>query len=105
MALQYESFHVGALVRLKGTFTNAAGLPIDPTAVSIFVTDPAGTTTEYTYGEEGTVVKESSGVYYQDVSITNLPGTWYWRAQSTGTGQAAAERRFDVIRPYAYSED
>lgn len=104
MALQYESFHVGALVRLKATFTNAT-LPIDPAAVSIFVADPAGDVTEYTYGGEGTIVKESPGVYYLDFSIPDQPGIWYWRAQSTGTGQAAKERRFDVIQPHARPQE
>jgi len=92
MASEYDN---GDLVRVTGTFTNAAGAAVDPTAVLFKVKAPNGQTTTYTYGTDAALVKESTGVYYVDVNA-NQSGKWRVRWYSTGTGQAATEDFFTV---------
>jgi len=89
------SYDVGDVVRCTGTFTTAAGVATDPTAVNFKVRTPAGTVTTYVYGTDAELVKASTGVYTVDVPLTTT-GTWAYRFYSTGTGQAAAEATFWV---------
>lgn len=93
--MSVNTYQLGDLVRCSGPFTNAAGTAIDPTAVLFEVKDPAGTLTTYTYGTDAELVRDSAGNYHVDVDA-NLPGTWYYRFYSTGTGQAADEASFIV---------
>jgi hypothetical protein len=85
----------GDLVRITGTFTTAAGVATDPTAVLFSIKNPAGTTTTYTYGTDAQLVKSTTGIYYVDVNV-NAVGTWYYKFYSTGTGQSASEGLFFV---------
>jgi RPA family protein len=87
------TYDKGDLVRVTGTFTNAAGTAIDPTMVKFQVLNPAGTTTTYTYGVDAALVKSAVGVYYVDISA-DVTGIYYYRFYSTGTGQAADEGQF-----------
>jgi hypothetical protein len=91
------SYDIGDVVRCTGTFTTAAGVATDPTAVNFRVKTPAGTVTTYVYGTDAELVKASTGVYYVDVSLT-MAGSWTYRFYSTGVGQAAAEATFWVNR-------
>ena len=78
----------GDLLRVTGTFTNAAGTAVDPTAVILKHRNPAGTTTTLTYALSQ-LTKSATGIYYADVDIT-ASGVWYFKFSSTGTGQAAS---------------
>jgi hypothetical protein len=80
---------LGDMVRVKGTWTDAAGAPVAPTAVTLTVKNPAGVATT------PALTNPSAGVYYADVDA-NVVGTWCFRFRSTGSGQAAAEGRFYV---------
>lgn len=86
-------YDIGDLVRITGTFTNSAGVVIDPTTVLFKHKDPSGNKTTLTYGVDSAVVRTSTGVYYVDLSVDEV-GTWYYRWQSTGTGQSAGETYF-----------
>lgn len=88
-------YDLGDLVRVTTTFTTAAGVAVDPTAVFLAVKNPAGTTTTYTYGISAGLIKSAAGVYYLDVDA-NAAGYWFYRWYSTGTGQAAAQNAFKV---------
>ena len=96
-----NTYDLGDLIRCSGPFTNAAGAPIDPTGVNVSIREPGGTVTIYVYGTDSEVVKDSAGNYHIDVNA-NAPGRWYYRWWSTGTGQAADENWFQVMRPQAY---
>lgn len=87
----------GAKVTVSAEFTdpNSSDDPLDPTAVMLDVRDPAGVVTTYTYGVGATVSKDSTGNYSADLSV-DLPGKWWYRWYSTGTGQAAKEDCFTV---------
>ncbi len=90
-----ETFSVGDLVRVDGSFTNAAGTAVDPTAVFAQYRDPSGNVVALTYGADAALVRDSTGVYHVDVDADEA-GTWYYRFHSTGTGQAAGWSSFYV---------
>lgn len=83
-------YDVGDLVRVSGAFTDIDDEDIDPTTVTFKFTDPSGNTTAYVYGTDPEVVNPSKGHYHVDVSLDEA-GTWYYRWESGGTGQAAEE--------------
>jgi hypothetical protein len=83
-------YDVGDLVRCSATFTDQDDTAVDPTGIAFKVKTPAGVTTTYTYGTDAALVRDSTGNYHVDVSMT-AAGLWPYRWASTGTGQAAAE--------------
>lgn len=93
-----STYAKGALVRVTGAFTTAAGTAQDPATVKVTVRKPNGQVSTYTYGTDAAVVKDSTGNYHLDVDA-NLPGRWVYRWFSTGAGQAADEEHFDVTDP------
>lgn len=90
-------YEIGALVRLTGTFTdpNNDDAAIDPTNVLLDVKEPGKDVTSYTYGVGGTIVKDSTGAYHADISVSTA-GRWWYRWYSTGTAQTADEESFIV---------
>lgn len=90
------SYHVGDLIRVAAVFTNVAGTAVDPTAVFVKYKDPGGTVTTLTYGVDAALVRDSAGNYHVDIDADEA-GTWTYRFFSTGTGQAANEKRFTVL--------
>lgn len=86
-------YDLGDLVRVSGTFKTQAGAAIDPSTVSFEFRRPDGTVTSYAY--PATIVRDSLGTYHVDIDA-NAPGTWRYRWESTGTGQAAEEGAFVV---------
>lgn len=87
-------FDVGDLVRCSAVFNDGAA-DVDPSTVTFKVKTPSGAVTTYVYNTDVQLVKDSTGNYHVDVSAT-APGEWAVRYSSTGTGQAAGERRFRV---------
>ena len=86
-----NSYDIGSLVQLTGTFKNTAGTLTDPTSVTCTVKDPAGTVTT------PATTKSSTGVYTADVDLTNAAaGVWWYRFAGTGACQAAEESSFYV---------
>lgn len=72
------------LATLTNTFA-VDGTPMDPTTISLEVTDPAGTATTYTYAANQ-ITKTSTGVYAKDIPCT-IAGTWAF--EWTGTVAAS----------------
>lgn len=81
-------YHKGQKIRLTGTFT-LAGVDMDPTAVTLKVKDPAGTTSTYTYAL-AQVAKSATGIYYKDISI-DASGSWHYSWIGTGSVEAVDE--------------
>jgi hypothetical protein len=72
------------------------GAAIDPTVVKFKVKNPnTNVITEYTYGTDAELVKDSTGNYHVDVSAL-VSGYWYYRFFATGTGESAEEHYFEV---------
>lgn len=88
-----NTYDIGDLVRLTGTFTDATGALADPTVVLAEVRP-------YVDGVYGTVVpitpvRESTGVYHADYSPATA-GAYLYRIEGTGAVQQAAEGAFLV---------
>ena len=90
-----NTWTLGSVVRVTGTFTNSSGTAIDPTSVFFKFKTPKGTITSYTYGADAELVKSTTGIYYVDITTT-MAGTWFVRFSSTATGAAAEEDEFNV---------
>lgn len=71
-------------VTLTNTFT-VSGVATDPTTISLAVTNPAGTTTTYTFAG-GTITKVGTGIYSKSITADSVG---LWRYVWTGTGTAA----------------
>ncbi len=89
-----NSYPIGAVVRCKGTFTQNS-TAIDPTTVQFKQRTSAGTITTYTYGTDSQLVKDGTGLYHVDVSVT-AGGVWSYRFVGTGNAAAANEAEFFV---------
>ncbi len=89
MANHYD---VGNLVRVSCEF-KVHGALADPTGVVAKFETPANADTTYTYGVDGALVKDATGRYHFDIDVT-AAGTWTYRFNGTGTGQAAIEGTF-----------
>lgn len=83
----------GATVRLQATF-KVSGTETDPNTVTLKVKDPSGTTTSYTYAA-GELTKDSTGVYYKDVTPDDV-GAWTYRFIGTGAAAGVDEATFEV---------
>lgn len=89
--------NIGQKVRLTGTFRNQ-GSTADPTAVTLLILAPDGTTSSYTYAA-AQIVKDATGIYHMDYTVPSSDasvGSWYWRMAGTGTITAVEEGSFDV---------
>lgn len=84
---------IGTTVRAAVTFTMADGTPADPTTVVCHVLPPTGAAQTYTYGAGGQVVRESVGVYYVDLHMTQ---PYTWRVKFVGTGTVSAAVTGDI---------
>lgn len=93
-----NTYTEGELVKCTGTFTDEDGVAQDPTGVRFVQENPTGASTEYVFGTDIEVVKDSTGVYHVNVDTTGHPGTWKYRFYGTGTGQAAGQLKFKVMR-------
>lgn len=90
---------LGDLVRVTAAFTDPDDddSAFDPDSVRLSVREPDGTVTTYVYGVDALIEKDSVGNYYADIDA-EAPGVWYYHWHSTGDGQAASEKRFQVRR-------
>lgn len=88
-------YTVGQLVRCIGTFTDTTDEKHNPTAVSVKVVNPSGTSTTYVYGTDAALVNDSTGIYHIDISPTT-EGRWWYQFAATGTGQTAEKNYFEV---------
>jgi hypothetical protein len=89
-------FYEGQTIRLSGTFTNAAGTLVDPTAVVITVRDPTGAITT------PAVTKDSTGAYHADITATlgDTDQVWAWSMEGHGHEPAARVQRIQsAARP------
>lgn len=80
-------------VVLTVSFT-VAGTATDPTAVSLVVTDPAGTASTYTYAL-AQITKTSTGIYTKTVTADSV-GVWSYVWTGTGTAADVQDGTFTV---------
>ena len=94
------TYYEGELVRVRAIFKTQAGVLIDPNIVNLSHRDPFPTTRILVYLTDVEVIRDSEGNYHVDIDA-NLPGLWTYRWWSTGLGQAAVERTFNVTAAVA----
>lgn len=82
-------------VELKGTFRDDEEALADPTTVTLYVLDPAGTLSTYTYAE-AQITRDSLGVFLKNI-VLNASGAWYYRFKGTGAVATAGWERISVI--------
>ena len=80
-----SNFIVGDVARLSVSILDVAGVPSDPSSLSLVVQSPGGTTT-YT----DAIVKDSVGNYHFDLPL-DYAGSYGYRWQSVGTNRGAIE--------------
>ena len=99
-----STYDIGDIVRAIGTFTDTGGAVGDPTTVQFAYTVPSSTAlstgnsftrTSTASGAVDSINKESTGVYFVDITATG-GGLYETRFTSTGTLQASGESWFSV---------
>lgn len=91
-----NTYSLGDRVRTSVVFRRLSDAAvIDPDVVKMSFITPAGVVTTYVYNTDDEIVRDATGEYHADVSLTEK-GTWYYRWFSTGDGQAANEERLEV---------
>ena len=92
-----NSYFLGALVRVTGTFTDANLVAVDPTIVRFKYRKPgSATTVTLVYLTDASLVRTGAGVYYVDLDA-DTAGNWSYRWEGTGTYQCATENQFNVL--------
>ena len=72
------------------TATNESGTIVEPSVVSVWVRNPAGTKTTYVYGDESGKIIKTAEKKYQIVLDFDTAGFWWIGCYSTGTNKAAS---------------
>jgi len=88
-----NTYDVGDVVRITGTFTNASGTAIDPSTVTGKYKDPSGNITT-----DNAPTNSATGVYYFDV-VVDESGKWYYEIRGFASGpvaNGAAQGYFNV---------
>jgi hypothetical protein len=89
-------FTIGTLVTVTVQFTNDAGLPADPSAITFLQRDPTGAVVTM---DESDATNPAVGTWVWTASRPfDLPGTWRWRAVGTAGVVAAVERTASVAK-------
>lgn len=89
------TYQIGKRVRSSVVFRDVAGAATDPSTVVFKVRTPSGSETTYTYGVDAAVVKDATGTYHVDVTLTAAK-RWSFRWNGTGALIAASETSIEV---------
>jgi hypothetical protein len=84
------------ILRITAEFRDNAGDLADPTTVEFSYRVDHGTVTEYKYGEDVEVVRDSLGVFYIDITLS-VSGTWAYHFIGGGAIENAIEDTFRVL--------
>jgi hypothetical protein len=90
-------YDINQLIRYTATFTNAAGVPTDPTTIYLHISlrTPAATTS-YQFGVDSGLIRDSAGVYHKDI-VPPGPGIVIWRWEGNGAVQTGAQDAIEVM--------
>lgn len=81
---------VNTEVRLEARFFDDSDTDTDPDTVKLYLIDPNGTQTTYTYSTDDEMGRTDTGDYYCDVT-PNMSGRWFWRWEATGSSTTVAQ--------------
>lgn len=85
---------IGSTIRIFGTLL-VNDVPTDPTSLRIEIEDPTGTITNYEYGTDPEVVRDSVGQFHFDLQLTQY-GTWLFRWYSNSSLTAFQDGEIEV---------
>lgn len=80
--MSINRYTVGKVARISGAFTDADGVAVDPSTVTLKYRPPGGPVVTKTLGAGG-VVRDDTGAFHYDVDL-NAPGRWTYRWEATG---------------------
>lgn len=94
-----QVYDIGDRRKLSCEIRNESGVLTDPTTLVFTMREPDGTITDYLYGTDAELVKDSVGVYhvYWDCA---LAGIHRWRLEADGAVVVAEEALFNVRRSH-----
>lgn len=91
-----DVLEVGEISTLTGHFYDADGTPTDPSGITLTITSPDGTVTDYVGGVDLALTNPAVGVWTLDLVVT-AAGVWTYRF--TGTGAVVAgETRYLLVQ-------
>jgi uncharacterized protein YfaS (alpha-2-macroglobulin family) len=90
-----NTYLIGAVVKLTGTFTDLDGDAIDPDTVTLRIKEPDGTITVYVYSTDLELVRDGVGEYHVDWAADQA-GEYCFRFEGTGVAQAVNEKQFEI---------
>lgn len=88
----------GDRVRMEGAFVDSNSDPADPGEVYLEIRLPDKTTETYQYGVDAALVKDSTGSYHLDYTVS-ATGSYRYRWYSLVSGITADTGVFYVILP------
>jgi hypothetical protein len=91
-----NEYDLGDTIRLTGTFASTAGVPANPTNVTVWVKAPSSTVAVADSSTEWS--NPSVGTFTLDVVPTST-GVWAYRVFSSGNITAAEEGQFMIRTP------
>ena len=92
-------------IRLSTTVRDVTGTLVNATALTLLVKIAVIDGTTLTTGTYATPVNDSTGLYHQDIPVTDLATTGHYQYTwtATGTGAGVAFGEFDVFDPFETS--
>lgn len=81
-------------VRVEFVITET-GADTNPTTVTFTFTDPTGTETEYVYGVDAELIRDSTGHYHVEIPAS-IVGVYNYDWEATGSGASTGTGRFRV---------
>ena len=94
------TYAAGNMVRLTATFTDSAGVAVDPSSVHLLfaiIKPVASGVNSLAYGVNS-IVKLGTGIYYHDLDVSSS-GDYRYRWVGRGANAAAQESGFSVPAP------
>lgn len=104
MATTVNEYDIGDSVRISVSTATDAGVPTDPTALTVRYKVAGGTAVVKMYGVDSEVVKDSSGEFHMDIDLTSdMNGALVkYRWVATGAVKGADEGAFKVRQSAFY---
>lgn len=92
-----NTYEIDTLVQLNAAFADRSGAPADPTDVNLFVKDPTGTVTQYTFSGSQVQHNGTGNFFYN--FLAGRSGTYTYKFQGTGAVQVTCpDQQFSVNR-------
>jgi hypothetical protein len=94
-----NEYEIGQTVILRVAFKNQAGVAADPTTLKVEIKDPLGQETEFTFGTDAEVIKDSVGNYHI-ARDPEIQGVYVAKWRGTGANKGAARDQFKMVEDF-----